>query len=65
MGKSKPRTKPQRPQMCSIDNDECYNPWANRCERNRHKCIKEKMKFLASLSDKERERFIKNPRNYV
>ena len=57
MDKRKPRTKPQTRNNC--DHDECHNPWAHLCGGDRHKCGHLRMKYLASLSDKERERVIK------
>lgn len=60
----KPRTKEQiYPKHCSYDDGtvwkECNFPWANRCDGNIHKCAKLKMQHLASLSDKDREEYIK------
>lgn len=56
MKQRKPRKKPER--KCPIhggDCDECSYPWANRVKHNHHKCMSEKMKYLASLSEEKRK----------
>lgn len=40
----------------------CFEPWSNRCTGMRHDCLKLKLKWLASLSNKERKR--QNNRDY-
>lgn len=72
MGKRKTRWYPDKQQNlygsvpCSYcdnpDRDitqECFLPWSNRCKGNLHMCKKLKYQFLASLSDKEKERYLK------
>lgn len=66
--KNKPRTKEQPKAFISecpyYDSDskynECFAPWDNgTCGGSKHKCGKLKLHWLASLSDKKREEYIK------
>jgi hypothetical protein len=67
MRKNKPITKEQPKAFISecpyYDPDvanECFAPWDNgTCEGSKHKCGKLKLHWLASLSDKKREEWIK------
>ena len=67
MGKGKERLYPEKKQnnytYCTYadnpDEDvlqECMMHWSNRCKGNLHMCKKLKYQFLASLSEKEREK---------
>lgn len=69
MGKNKERTFPDKPQnnykSCPYcDNpdreilQECLKPWSTKCKGNLHMCKKLKYQFLASLSDKEKEKYL-------
>ena len=37
---------------------ECMKPWSYKCDGNQHKCTHLKMKYLASLSEEERKKWI-------
>lgn len=62
----KPRSKEQKwyhSKFCSlfdgISSDgtpitECGHAWSNRCDGETHKCLKLKLRWLASLSEKEK-----------
>lgn len=59
MKQRKPRTKPQKiVHKCYSDPDECVYPWANRCGGEKHNCMRMRMRWLASLSEKEKKRQI-------
>lgn len=63
----KERTKPQSewmakkcPYFDGIDQygrpmTECSYPWSNRCDGERHKCYKLKLRWLASLPENKRK----------
>ena len=37
---------------------ECMVPWSDRCTSSQHDCKHLKMQYLASLSEKERKRYL-------
>lgn len=68
MKNRKPRTKIQNEfferKHCWYDDGtkykECNRPWSEYCDGNQHNCKHLKMKYLASLSEKERKQYLYN-----
>lgn len=66
MKQRKPRTKEQNQfyegKHCWYDDGskwkECNRPWADKCDGNQHKCKHLKMKYLASLSEDKRKKYL-------